>query len=505
MMEITWPSRAVGRLSRLLSRPSTRRNRRPSWCPSPDFLEPRELLSTTQNFSGGGTTFSLQQIGGPPPPEVVPGGPTGSYLALATQPTNVIAGNDNSISFVTSDPGTYNQVIADWDFRVTQTVAGQRGVGMSFALLNTGNYGTSGQAASVLPQQGIYNGSLAFGFDTAENNVFLSLNGAIVTAESLTGRLDLASGQFIRAHAEISFTTSTVTLVLTPSLSGSAVTVFNSTTVPELEAYQSRVSLQARNSTENFANFDLDNVNVQFVGLRQAGTIAFGSANYTAAENQGFALIDIQRLGGTAGAITVGFVAADGTARNGVNYVAVSGNLTFSEGQTTRTIVVPIIPDGRPGVNTTVSLYLRNPTLAAPLGSPIVATLTIVDTDPVPPTVATRVQLVRVRNTRRVSGFRLDFSQPMDPISSQDVGNYQVSLVGRRGARRTISISQAILDPSGTSVTLYRADLGRVHLTNLIQILVRGRPATGLKNTSGVFLAGTGGEAGTDALLTVRA
>ncbi len=470
-----------------------------------DCLEQRELLSTTQNFTGTGTTYSLQQIGGPPPPDVVSGGPTGNYLLLATQPTNPIAGNDNSISFVTSDPGTYNQVIADWDFRVTQTVPGLRGVGMSFALLNTGNYGTAGQAASVLPQQGIYNGSLAFGFDTEANNVYLSLNGAIVTAESLTGELDLASGQFIRAHAEISFTAATVTLVLTPSLVGSPVTVFNATAVPALVPYQSRVGFQARNSTSSFADFDLDNVNVQFIGLRQTGTIAFGSANYTVAENQGFALIDIQRLGGTAGTVTVGFVAADGTARNGVNYVAVSGNVAFGEGETTRTIAVPIIPDGRPGVNTTVDLYLSNPTLQAPLGSPIVATLTIVDTDPVPPTVATRVQLVRVRNTRRVAGFRLDFSQPMDPISTQDVGNYQVSLVGRRGARRNIAISQAILDPSGTSVTIYRADFGRVHLTNLIQILVRGRPTTGLKNTSGVFLAGTGGQSGTDALLTVHA
>ncbi len=54
------------------------------------------------------------------------GGPTGNYLLLATTPTIPVAGNNNSISFDTSDPGTYNQVTADWDFRVTPTTPGER-------------------------------------------------------------------------------------------------------------------------------------------------------------------------------------------------------------------------------------------------------------------------------------------------------------------------------------------------------------------------------------------
>jgi len=49
---------------------------------------------------------------------------------------------------------------------------------------------------------------------------------------------------------------------------------------------------------------------------------------------------------------------------------------------------------------------------------------------------------------------------------------------------------------------LYRASLGQ-HLTNLFQIVVRGKPPTGLFGTNGIFLAGTGGVSGTDATLTV--
>jgi hypothetical protein len=481
-------------------------HRRPSyslggWEP----LERRELLSTTQNFDTPGTTFSLQQVAGPPAAQVQTGGPTGNFLRLATTPGSPVAGNDNSISFVTSDPGTFNQVTADWDFRVTQTTPGLNGVGMSFALLNTGNYGTSGNAASLLPQQGIYDGSLAFGFDTTNDLVFLSLKDAVVTGANLTGQLDLAGGQFIHAHALVDFQTSTVSLVLTPSLVGLPVTVFSSTSVTGLGPYQSRVSLEAKNSTTTFANFDLDNVNVQYSGARSPGTISFGSSSYTVLENQPSAQIDVIRTGGTAGTFTITFVAADGTGRNGVNYQSVTSSLTFGEGQGIQTINIPIIDDHLFDGDKTVKLFISNPTLSAPIAAPIVATLTIVNTDLPAPTVTPPVQLLHAAHTRRVTAFRVQFSQTMNATAAQNVSNYEVLLppAHKHGPVRVVTLSQAVLDPSGMFVTLYRADLGRQHLTNRVQIVVRGKPSTGLIGTNGTFLAGAGGVSGTDALLTV--
>jgi hypothetical protein len=507
MMDSIWPFRGVARFqSRTILEPSrARQARRPARPLVLEALEPRELLSTTQGFEGTGTPYTLQQIGGPPPAAVVSAGPTGHFLALAVPPLSLAAPTNNSIAFILSDAGTYNQVIADWDFRVTQSGLNQRGLGMSFGLLNTGSFGTSGQASTTLPQQGVYTGSLGLGFDTANDAVNLTLNGTILAAQSLVGQLDLAGGQFIHATATINFLATTVSLVLTPSVSGPPVTVFDATAVTGLNPYQARVGFQASNGPNSSAEFDLDNVNVQFVGLRQAGTISFGSSTYTVQENQGFAAIDIERLGGTAGAITVGFLAADGTAKHGVNYIAVSGNVTFSEGQTTQTVDVPILDDGLFTGNKTVLLYLGNPTLQAPLAKPIQATLTILETDAVAPTVSPKVQLLHVGRSRRVLGFRLTFSQPMDPVSAQNLENYQVNLVVKKGVVRPLALSQAVLDASGLSVTLFRADLGRVHLTKLVQILVRGRPITGLKSTSGTYLAGTGGVSGTDAILLVHA
>ncbi len=132
------------------------------------------------------------------------------------------------------------------------------------------------------------------------------------------------------------------------------------------------------------------------------------------------------------------------------------------------------------------------------------ATLTIVNTDLPAPTVLPKVQLVYAPHTRRVTAFRLQLSQPMDPTSAQTVSNYEVLLPPARkhGPVHAVSLSQAVLDSSGLFVTLYRASLGQ-HPTKFVRIVVRGKPFTGLIGTNGTFLAGTGKVAGTDAALAV--
>jgi hypothetical protein len=49
---------------------------------------------------------------------------------------------------------------------------------------------------------------------------------------------------------------------------------------------------------------------------------------------------------------------------------------------------------------------------------------------------------------------------------------------------------------------LYRSSLAQ-HLTKFVQIIVRGKPYTGLLSANGTFLAGEGGQSGTDANLIV--
>jgi len=485
-----------------------RRERRPEL----ERLEPRQLLATVQDFDTPGTAFTLQQVGLPPRPAIVPGGPFGSFLRL-TSASASLPNQLNSISFVRSDPGSYNRVVAEFDFRITPGFDGGRGDGLGFALLNTANFGTSGPQTSVLPERALFDGSLGIGFDTnqgagdtSDNAVIVSFNSAPVEIVDIPkATLDLASGVFIRARVEVDFSpASSVSVVLTPA-GGAPLSVVRGLPVPGLNPYEARVNHSAR-AVSSLANIDIDNVNVVFSGLRLPGTVSFAEVNYVAAENQGVALIDVIRTGGASGSVTVSFAAVDGTARHGVNYLAVAGTLQFAEGQTIQTVVVPIFDDGVRTANKTVRLFLGNPDFSAPLVPPIQATLTIVDTDPgrVAPTVNRRVQPLFAAG-RRLVGLRLRFSQPMDPATVSDLANYQVASqpFRNRGPLRSLALAQAIPEAGGLGVRLLLAP-GGPRTIRFLRIEVRGRPPGGLTNTLGALLDGAGsGEPGSDAVLTL--
>ncbi|MDQ1488805.1 MAG: large repetitive protein, partial [Actinomycetota bacterium] len=58
---------------------------------------------------------------------------------------------------------------------------------------------------------------------------------------------------------------------------------------------------------------------------------------------------------------SLAYTTADGTARAGVDYLPVSGQLTFAPGETTKTVVVPVVGDVRKEVDETFGLRLSGP------------------------------------------------------------------------------------------------------------------------------------------------
>ena len=80
------------------------------------------------------------------------------------------------------------------------------------------------------------------------------------------------------------------------------------------------------------------------------------------------------------GTVTVNYATADGTAKAGSDYSAVSGTLTFTPGQTSRTIPIPISNDTTVEPNRTFTLNLSAPTGGATLGRAS-ATMTIRNDD----------------------------------------------------------------------------------------------------------------------------
>jgi hypothetical protein len=113
--------------------------------------------------------------------------------------------------------------------------------------------------------------------------------------------------------------------------------------------------------------------------------IQFDPTSYTVDESSPTATIRVTRTVDFSGTSSVEYLSTDGTATAGQDYVAVSGKLTFSPGDTVKTFEVPIINDRVPEGSETVNLNLRNPSGAnlPPAGDH--ALLTITEQNPPPP------------------------------------------------------------------------------------------------------------------------
>ena len=116
----------------------------------------------------------------------------------------------------------------------------------------------------------------------------------------------------------------------------------------------------------------------------------FSQSAYAVAEDNaaGAATITVFRKGPPAKRVnqpaTVDYSTSDGTAKNGVDYTASSGTLTFDSGQTSASFTVPVINNTTVDGARTVKLKLSHPTASggrAMLGFPSTATLVIADDD----------------------------------------------------------------------------------------------------------------------------
>jgi len=112
-----------------------------------------------------------------------------------------------------------------------------------------------------------------------------------------------------------------------------------------------------------------------------AGQLGFESASYLVNEFEGYILVRVIRTNGSSGAVSVDFTTIPGTATPFTDYMPTNGTLSFADGETVRSFIVPIVADYLPELNETVMLQLSNPRGAAgvTLGANAQATLTIVN------------------------------------------------------------------------------------------------------------------------------
>jgi polyhydroxybutyrate depolymerase len=109
--------------------------------------------------------------------------------------------------------------------------------------------------------------------------------------------------------------------------------------------------------------------------------LQFSAGLYTVAESAGSVILGVQRTGWPAAALSVDYATADGSAKNGSKYSAVSGRLMFLPGETNHTIEVPILNEGFAEGTQFFRVILSNPGGGAFLGGRAHVSVLITDND----------------------------------------------------------------------------------------------------------------------------
>jgi glucose/arabinose dehydrogenase len=121
----------------------------------------------------------------------------------------------------------------------------------------------------------------------------------------------------------------------------------------------------------------------QYDASFNAGTIQLESSVINVAESDNSARFRILRSGGSDGAVTVDYRTVSVSATPGNDYQSRQGTVTFQNGETVKTITVPILEDNLVESNEQFSFTIDNVTGGANLLAPRTATVTIDDNDSV--------------------------------------------------------------------------------------------------------------------------
>jgi len=109
------------------------------------------------------------------------------------------------------------------------------------------------------------------------------------------------------------------------------------------------------------------------------GLVQFGATTMSVREDLNALTIPVNRVGGSSGTVTVNYATANHTAIAGQDYTPISGTLTFADGETSKTISLPIINDMVAEQSETVFVTLSSPEAPDVVGASGIVVVRIFD------------------------------------------------------------------------------------------------------------------------------
>jgi uncharacterized delta-60 repeat protein len=117
--------------------------------------------------------------------------------------------------------------------------------------------------------------------------------------------------------------------------------------------------------------------------IDSAQTLSFAASSFSVSEAGTNAVITIVRGGNPAGAVSATLSTRDITASNGLDYIGFTNTITFTNGELSQTVLLPILDDSQPELLEVLRLQLGPPATVF-LVAPDTATVQILDDDPGP-------------------------------------------------------------------------------------------------------------------------
>jgi uncharacterized repeat protein (TIGR01451 family) len=231
------------------------------------------------------------------------------------------------------------------------------------------------------------------------------------------------------------------------------------------------------------------------------GILQFSTGLTAVNDTAGVAAISVVRSLGARGPVSVHYQTFGGNAVPGLDYTATSGTLTFADGQTVQTILVPVLDNPYDRHDELVGLSLDSPAGGAVLGTMTTTMLQIHDTDPdlTPPQVTS---LTWNGPPNAITSIVLSFTAPLTLSTALNPAAYQIVDLGMSGLASPpgavpLGFAQPSYDASARSVTL--VPLQPLVAGHFYRIQVSGSGTSAVEDLAGNLLAGASpGAAGTD-------
>jgi uncharacterized repeat protein (TIGR01451 family) len=246
---------------------------------------------------------------------------------------------------------------------------------------------TGGATSGLQPVTGVVivddEGLITFSSSAYAVNENVINGGANITVQRLGGSNTTATVFFstadgsARAPADYLATNGTLTFLPGEVARNFRVPIVNDTATEPRETVQLILSAPSGSNVLGIASALLT-INDDEVAL---GQLLLSSLTYSVSEMTTNAVVTVLRTNGYSGTVTVNYNTADGTAKAGQDYVATNGVLTFPDGESFRTIEIPILDDLLVEPLESFTVSISNPLGGASIVIPSSATVSIVDTD----------------------------------------------------------------------------------------------------------------------------